>query len=155
MPGVDLDVMAVEVESSHQYSTTFFCCVTDGSRGVSDKMHSCQTTKWAPQSSHLHRSADYDLQTVYRAEYQLQCIEIMVTVLEYHKVCLRYVPRTITQKEKEQLKMRAECSQPPVRNIVCVCRYLHPQKRGKKQTGVTHLFLLRISFFQFKTEKIK
>ena len=27
-------VMAVEVEPSHQYSITFCCCVTDGSRGA-------------------------------------------------------------------------------------------------------------------------
>jgi len=26
--------MAVEFEPSHQYSITFCCCVTDGSRGV-------------------------------------------------------------------------------------------------------------------------
>jgi len=30
----DVGRMAVEVEPSHQYSLTFCCCVTDGSRGV-------------------------------------------------------------------------------------------------------------------------
>ncbi|MEQ5146204.1 hypothetical protein ABN231_18085 [Proteus mirabilis] len=31
---VDVGGMAVEVEPSHQYSITFCCCVTDGSRGA-------------------------------------------------------------------------------------------------------------------------
>lgn len=33
----DVGGMAVEVESSHQYSVIFCCRVTDGSRGLSDK----------------------------------------------------------------------------------------------------------------------
>ena len=31
---VDFGGTAVEAETSHQYSVTFFCCVTDGSRGT-------------------------------------------------------------------------------------------------------------------------
>ena len=34
MSEVDDAGMAVEVEPSHQYSVTFCCCVTDGSRGA-------------------------------------------------------------------------------------------------------------------------
>jgi len=32
--GADVGGMAVEVEASHQYSATFHCHVTDGSRGA-------------------------------------------------------------------------------------------------------------------------
>ena len=31
---VDVGGMVVEAESSHQYSVTFCCCETDGSRGA-------------------------------------------------------------------------------------------------------------------------
>ena len=34
MSEADVGSMAVQVEPSHQYSITFCCCVTDGSRGV-------------------------------------------------------------------------------------------------------------------------
>ena len=35
---VDVGDMAIEVEPSHQYSLTYCCCVSDGSRGQSNKM---------------------------------------------------------------------------------------------------------------------
>jgi len=34
----DICGMEVEVEPFHQYSIAFCCCVTDGSRGQSEKM---------------------------------------------------------------------------------------------------------------------
>lgn len=40
MSGVNVGSMAVEVQTSCQYSIAIFCHVTDGSRGASDKMTS-------------------------------------------------------------------------------------------------------------------
>ena len=40
MSKADVGGIAVEVESSHQYSTTFCCHVTDEAEGQSDKMAS-------------------------------------------------------------------------------------------------------------------
>jgi len=34
MSEADVGGIAVEVEISHQYSVTFYCCETDGSRGA-------------------------------------------------------------------------------------------------------------------------
>ena len=53
MSQVDVDGMAVQVEPSRQYSITFCCCATNGSRGEgqSDKMISDMEV-WQTQSYH-------------------------------------------------------------------------------------------------------
>ena len=52
-------------QQRHERQTTF---QTD--------MHSCHTTKWRlSQSAHPHKLVNYNQRTVYRVEYQLQCIE--------------------------------------------------------------------------------
>ena len=46
----------------------------------------------ASQSAYLCKSADYNQQTLYRAEYWLQCLETTVAMMEYLRVCTKSVP---------------------------------------------------------------
>jgi len=62
----DVGGMAVEAESSHQYSVTFCCCVTDAAEGQSDTMafdmEVCMKQTFAIEFLHMEKRAPTDIQ---------------------------------------------------------------------------------------------
>jgi len=86
MSEVDVDGMAVEDEHSCQHYITFCCCATDGRRravwqngvwhGIADE---AKLRHWYP----LHRlSMELNI-----------TLEMMMAMLEYPKICTRWIPQ--------------------------------------------------------------
>jgi len=49
----DVGGTAVEIEPSCQYSITFCCCMTDGSRGAPTDIHQCLLNAYGDQSVYV------------------------------------------------------------------------------------------------------
>ena len=134
----DVGAMAVEVEPSHQYSVTFCCCVTDGSRGAvwqNDVWHGCaDEARCATEFLHAEKMAPINIHQHLLNIYGVNVSTVRQWVMHFSsgrwsnvrdKPCSGYLCTAVTPQNEEHLDQLI-CTTDCIQGTVCGAEYWLP-----------------------------